>query len=275
MFLQETGDRFTISVVVVDNDACRSAEAIVRQFSKDYYPVTYHIEPRQNTALARNKAVDNAEGEFVAFIDDDETPAHHRWILDLLEAIEKYGSDGALGPVKPSYSETPPAWVLKGKFHEKPVHETGLQLKWNQTRTGNALIKRAVFDRLKFRSEFGCDGEDRDFFRRAMEKGYRFVWCNNAPVVENIPKERCSRKFMLRRALMRGRKPGFTIRQIVSSIAAICLYPMLLPVCLLKGQHVWMKYLIKFCDHLGRVLCIMGIDVIKEAYVTEQNNYKQ
>ena len=36
--------------------------------------VKYCVEPRQNIALARNKALQNAEGDLIAFIDDDEFP---------------------------------------------------------------------------------------------------------------------------------------------------------------------------------------------------------
>src|SRR5262245_22044824 len=72
---QETEGRFTYSVVVVDNDRARSEEAVVRDFTASTtLAVHYGVEPRQNIALARNRAIENARGEFVAFIDDDECP---------------------------------------------------------------------------------------------------------------------------------------------------------------------------------------------------------
>jgi len=70
---QDTGDHFTYSIVVVDNDHLRSAETCVLKFSAaSPVPIRYYVEPRQNIALARNKAIENANGDFAAFLDDDE-----------------------------------------------------------------------------------------------------------------------------------------------------------------------------------------------------------
>ncbi len=274
--LQETRNHFALNVVVVDNDAEQSAKPIIKEIkNENKLDVSYFVEPVQNTARARNKAVENARGDLIAFIDDDEIPSNNVWLLELLQTMEKFDADGALGPVNPSYAEQPPAWVLRGRFHERPTHETGLTLAWHQTRTGNVLLKRSVFENLSFRPEFGCDGEDRDFFRRAIEKGYKFVWCNSAPVLENVPKARWQIRFMLRRAIMRGRKPMFTKKDILISFAAVILYGLILPFSFIKGKHVAIKYLVKSCDHLGRILNAFRINIIKEAYVTEQDTNSQ
>jgi succinoglycan biosynthesis protein ExoM len=72
---QETGGLFTYSVLVVDNDRQGSAEQVVSEFrAQQSFRVDYFIEPRQNIALARNKAIENAIGDYVVFIDDDESP---------------------------------------------------------------------------------------------------------------------------------------------------------------------------------------------------------
>src|SRR4051812_10046 len=78
---QDTGERFSFSIVVVDNDKFKSAEAVVQDFaSRSSIPITYCVENRQNIALARNRAIEKAKGDFVAFIDDDEFPTG-RWLL--------------------------------------------------------------------------------------------------------------------------------------------------------------------------------------------------
>ena len=72
---QDTHDRFTFSIVVADNDHLQSAKAVVLGFAAaSTIPITYCVEHRQNIALARNKAIENATGDFIAFIDDDEFP---------------------------------------------------------------------------------------------------------------------------------------------------------------------------------------------------------
>src|SRR5262245_8048531 len=100
---QRTHGRFTYSIVVVDNDATRSAEAVVSTFSvKARVRTRYSVEPRQNIAMARNRAIDYAEGEFVAFIDDDEVP-EPEWLSRMLETCDAYGAAGVLGPVVPEF----------------------------------------------------------------------------------------------------------------------------------------------------------------------------
>src|SRR5256885_668732 len=97
---QRTEQRFTYGVVVADNDRQQSAEPVVRAFAThSAVLVEYCVEPRQNIALTRNKALELAHGEFVAFIDDDEFPTEG-WLLTLFKTCNQYGVDGVLGPVK-------------------------------------------------------------------------------------------------------------------------------------------------------------------------------
>src|SRR2546423_5339723 len=71
---QETRS-FSYSITVVDNDAAGSAEKIVQQLrSRCGVTLIYHLEPEQNIALARNKAIVASTGDLIAFIDDDELP---------------------------------------------------------------------------------------------------------------------------------------------------------------------------------------------------------
>ena len=72
---QVTVSEFSYEVVVVDNDSRRSAEDTVRRFqSTNELKIIYDCEPEQNIALARNRAIQNATGNFIAFMDDDEFP---------------------------------------------------------------------------------------------------------------------------------------------------------------------------------------------------------
>jgi succinoglycan biosynthesis protein ExoM len=269
---QRTDGLFNYSAVVVDNDHSKSAQDVIRTFQQtSNLDVLYCVEPEQSIALARNKAVENANGNFVAFIDDDEFPDQN-WLLNLFKAYNEYKADGILGPVLPYYETKPAVWIIKGKFHERPSHESGTILPWNLTRTGNVLLRRDIFvgkDNM-FRPEFGSGGEDRDFFRRMIKQGYKFVWCAEAPVFEVVPPERCRRSFMLRRALLRGKTPyNHSIFAYLKSLVAIPVYTLLLPILIFMRHHIFMKYLISYFDHIGRILYLGGVSVIKEKYIME------
>jgi glycosyltransferase involved in cell wall biosynthesis len=270
---QDTEDLFDYSIVVVDNDRFETARQAMESYAQQArIPARYCVEPEQNIALARNKAVENAAGDFIAFIDDDEFPAE-QWLLNLYKAWKQYKSDGILGPVLPYFEREPPKWVLKGRFFERPTHPTGHVLEWKNTRTGNALLKRELFKegREWFDPAFGSGGEDRNFFKRKIGEGHVFAWCNEAPVFEAVSWKRWNRTVMLKRALLRG-KMAFNAAEsralsVLSSVVAIAVYTVCLPVFFLLGQHVFMKYLIKNCDHLGKVLAFLGIDLVKEKYL--------
>ena len=267
---QETDGRFSYSIVVVDNDASQSAQPPVSEFAaKAAIRVKYCSEPRQNIALARNKALENADGEFIAFIDDDEFPAK-RWLANLFAACGKYEVDGVLGPVLPEFESPPPKWVVNGRFFERPNYQTGYKLAWKETRTGNVLFRRTILEGndIRFSSEFDTGGEDVDFFRRMTERGRSFVWCREAAVYEVVPSTRCKRSYLLKRALLRGsnfpKHPTHRWRNIAKSLIAVPAYTLILPVLALFGQHVFVKYLIKFCDHTSRLLAFAGINLVSQ-----------
>ncbi len=271
---QETDPQFTYSIVVVDNDHLRSAETIVSSFAA-YSPtsINYYVEPRQGIALARNKAVENATGELVAFVDDDEFPTSS-WLLTLFRALEEYRVDGVLGPVKPHFESAPPKWVIEGGFHDRPEDQTGHILDSGKCRTGNALLKRELFsqDPRPFRPEC-LSGEDQDFFRRMIEKGRAFVWCNEAVVYEVVPPARWKRSFLVRRALFRGvfslRNYGFPLERVLQSVVAVPAYTVALPFALVLGQPRFMGCVFKLSYHLGRLLALVGVDPIGQPYVTD------
>jgi glycosyltransferase involved in cell wall biosynthesis len=256
---QETGGLFTYSLVVADNDQRESARAIVSDYAAAAVPpIRYCVEPRQNIALARNTAIANATGEYVACIDDDEQPGPD-WLLVLFTALQRYAADGVLGPVIPRFVAPPPEWIVRGMIFERPSPATGTWLHWKQTRTGNVLLRKAIFDDgAQFRAECGDGGEDVDFFQRMIANGRRFVWCAEALVHETVPPERCTRRYVLTRALRRGRAPTNQGWPVLTSLVAAPLYALALPALLLFGQPVFMRYLIKECDHLGRIIAFFG-----------------
>jgi hypothetical protein len=176
--------------------------------------------------------------------------------------------------VTPHFDEPPPPWVVRGGFYERPRYPTGFAIDWRKGRTGNVLMRRSVFARgeAPFRPEF-LTGEDQDFFRRAIGRGHRFVWCDEAVAYEDVPPLRWTRRFMLRRALLRGtislRHPTAGAADVARSVAAVPAYTAALPFALCAGQAAFMTCLINLCDHAGRLLAACGITPIRDAYVTQ------
>ena len=265
---QRTGGAFSFDIVVADNDSAESARGVVEAFARTGAPrITYAVEPRANIALARNCALSRTHGEFAAFVDDDEF-AEPDWLQQLLQTSQALGAAAVLGPVRPHFESAPPRWIVEGRFCERAEHPTGTRLPADEGRTGNVLLRRSWFadDMAPFREQFASGGEDKDFFMRLARQGGELYWCNEAVVHESVPLERQTRRYMLRRALLRGRnnlkindgRLGLLGRSLVAAPA----YALALPLALALGQHVFMKTGIRFCDHAGRLLALVGLNPV-------------
>jgi len=225
--------------------------------------VDYQVESRQNLALARNLALAHATGDLVAFLDDDEFPGDD-WLLSLFRTWRAFRVSGVLGPVIPHFDQPPPRWIAKSKIFNRPRYQTGYSLGWRQTRTGNVLLDRSILKSASdlFDEHFAMHGEDLDLFRRLVAKGHRFVWCDEAEVFETHPPTRLCRRYHMRRALLRGsvfysHVPAKSV-PVLKSIAALAVYVPALPVLLLFGQHHFMLFVVKCCDHIGRLMAFAG-----------------
>ena len=270
---QVTESLFEYSIVIVDNDRSESARQTVESLTRQSKVlISYYVEPVQNIALARNKAVENARGDFIAFIDDDEIPVSD-WLWNLYTACTRFAADGVLGPVKPQFEENCPAWIVKAKLWERPSHPTGTIMRPIETRTGNLLLKREIFDDddNRFDAQFGrTGGEDVWFFVKVIGKGRVFVWCDDAPVYEIVPPERWKESYYLKRFVRIGGLTGKEVRtkglpgsSIARVIAASCVYLLILPLAVFFGKHVFMRFLVKSAYNIAYILGYCGYVAIR------------
>jgi succinoglycan biosynthesis protein ExoM len=264
-----TGDHFTYSITIADNDCMQSAQSVVDEAAgSSPISIIYCVEPEQNIALARNKALDNANGEFIAFIDDDEIPDKY-WLANLFSCMFKYSVDGILGPVKPCFIQKPPAWIERGRYFERAEHPTGYMLRWNEMRTGNVLFKKSILENCNkyFDPRLKLGSEDVEFFMRMTKAGFSFVWCNEAIVYEYIYPDRCTRAYLLKRALIRGSmypyRSNHHARDIGKSVMAIFIYVIALPVIFIINADKSFGYVIKLADHISRLSSYLGWQMIK------------
>lgn len=273
--LQDTGGLFSYSVVVVDNDSTGPARETVSRLQEELgLDITYGIEPVRTIPAARNHALRLARGNYIGIIDDDEF-APVNWLITMYRAIQTFHVDGTLGPVHPYFENPPPEWLVKSRFCERPVHPTGTLLDWEQTRTGNVLLKKAVFDEHSLCFDLNCktSGSDKEFFREAMDIGYRFIAVEEAPVYEVIPLERQTKRYYLKRAMVQAsnersfRAPHLhgssKITAPLKAMTALIVYTILLPFGSLVGSHLLMKYAEKVTYHLSWLLAMAGVDLAK------------
>lgn len=269
LVVQKKGD-FTFSVVIVDNDSEQSAKEVVMRFNKNKVPVYYTCERKKSISFARNCAIENASGKYLAFIDDDEYPAED-WLYELFNAKKKYGADCILGPVIPHFEIEPPRWLKE--ICTRPSFQSGTILKARYTRTGNVLFDREIFrDPVnRFDSSFGLTGgEDTDLFSRILSKGYSAAWCNEAVVYETVPPDRWSKKFYIKRAFLRGSVNDVYSRRlslrsrvtiIIRSAVLFLGYSFALPFIIWNDSSS-MKLFNRYFHHAGRLANAFGFSIV-------------
>lgn len=271
---QKTNDLFEYSVVVVDNDKEKSACKLIEEIKrKESLTINYQFEPEQNIALARNKAVENANGNHIAFIDDDEYPVND-WLFNLIRAKKMYKVSGILGPVRPYFEMTPPDWLYN--LCQRQSFKTGTILKSKNTRTGNVLMERKIFEdpKNRFDALYGkSGGEDTEFFSRIIKQGFSFAWCEEAPVYEAVPCERWKKSFYFKRAFLRGRLNQIRSRKLsqkkrISELvwvsALFCGYTIALPIILIVNDTKRMKFFERYFHHAGRIATVIGLNIVKQ-----------
>jgi succinoglycan biosynthesis protein ExoM len=264
--LQEIRGPFEFSVVVVDNDCNRSAEHIVAEFQADSgIDVCYYVEPEANISLARNRALELAQGQYLAFIDDDEYPDKN-WLSSLYQAQQRFDADAVIGFVQPHFKSEPPQWLLRGRFFFKPVPPlppSGTPLALGTT--SNALVSRAAIHKgsLSFNPALGrSGGEDQKFFTDLQALGFKLIFCGEAIVQETIPAERQSVTYLWKRHHLEGQTNVriahiadngklVQLAALLKSFAATGVYGLLLPLLVVLGRHMAIRYWLKMAWHLG------------------------
>ncbi len=196
-----------IEIVVVDNDPDHSARRVLTSWrSPPGFQLVFVHECEPNISVARNAATQKASGDWIVFVDDDETPSSD-WLSSLVEAQRNFRADAVFGPVVPCYGAETPAWVREGAYFERRRFVTGTVIDEADARTGNVLINAQRMKRLDgpFDRSFGrTGGEDSVLFRDLLAQDCMFVWCDEATVSEVVPLERANAGWLLRRSFRVG-----------------------------------------------------------------------
>jgi succinoglycan biosynthesis protein ExoM len=263
-------------VIVVDNDAAASARSVVEEARQRCaaYPIRYDVQPVQNISLTRNRTVELASGDWLAFIDDDER-APATWLLELTAAARRYSADSVLGPVIPVVADTAPRWIRRGTFYEWPRMRSGAVVPRNQLRFGNVLIRGRLLRHgpAPFDPAYGLTGgEDGDLLARLANEGARIVWADEAIVHEPVEPSRLSLRWLMRRALRGGQdfarhtlagrygpvnastRLRFIARALLQSLAALGLAGVSWP----RGSHRTAHWLLKAAANAGKLSVFWG-----------------
>ena len=261
-----------IEVFIADNDAAgREGVNLVEQMAPGFpYPLAGAVVAQPGISAVRNAILDEAKRrgvDFIAMIDDDET-ASPEWLVNLLKVQRETSADIVGGHVDFVFCCPPPQEIkFSRSFRTRPRAQGPTH---PLTASNNFLVgAQAMADRgwPRFDLEFGLTGGgDTEWFMRLARLGIRFAWAADALVIEEVPLDRMTRKWILQRAYRAGnsnmrislqhwpsRELGGDILSIAMTIGSA---PVLAPLLLLPQRRLWL--LRAWWTAAGRVAALWG-----------------
>ena len=183
-----------LEIMIVDNGSTDHTRDMVAEVQAEDSRVRYVVEPNAGISHARNRALREARGEYLAFLDDDAW-AEHDFARQLAEFLE------FVGPVSLVWEDKKPEW-FPARFESLLCrYDMGTEPHFLE-RGGYLLTTNSLFHRetlLKLggmRTDLGhrrkvlIGGEDNDIFNRLLANGCRVFYEPKARVFHPVPKER-------------------------------------------------------------------------------------
>ena len=210
---------FVPECLIVDNNSSDDTRDVVEVFARTApIAVRYVIEMQPGSSYARNRAIDEAHGEFIFFIDDDAI-AEPDWAIELLTEIDRRRLDAACGIVLPNWNRPPPRWLGPSLYVRLAVHDEATIAGANPPQrdnihnyfSANVGFRRETFELFGgFREDLGVvgnnpiSGEDTELFARIAMRGGAIGFALRARVHHNIGRERMTRRYLRRKAYAFG-----------------------------------------------------------------------
>ncbi|WP_235083177.1 hormogonium polysaccharide biosynthesis glycosyltransferase HpsE [Chlorogloeopsis fritschii PCC 9212] len=210
--------KITWEVIVIDNNSLDNTSELIKNYQKHFNnvcPLKYFHEKQQGIAYARMRAVSEAKGEFIAFLDDDNLPEHD-WVWQSYIFGKKHPKAGAWsGQIHGDFEVNPPEnFKIIQTF--LAIREHGLQpylFDADNLRLppGAALVVRkkvwceSVPKQLVFKGRLGkfmLAGDDTEALLYIYKAGWE-IWYNPAMhIYHQIPQWRLEKDYLI--ALARG-----------------------------------------------------------------------
>src|SRR5262249_15994727 len=148
--------------------------------------IRYIESSAHNIASCRNSCLRAANGDWIAFIDDDQV-AEPEWLREMIITANKFSADAVKCYVRGIYPPETPGWIRAGGPYTYDYGPTGAQIRLADT--CGILFRRDLpgARELSFALELGVTGgEDTDFFLRYQTLGGKIVSCRTAVANEIV-----------------------------------------------------------------------------------------
>jgi glycosyltransferase involved in cell wall biosynthesis len=204
-----------IEIVVIDNRSTDHTAQVVDGLQQRHGPrVRYILENKLGLSVARNRAIREANGEFILFLDDDALASSH-WVQHIVDVFERDRAIGCVGgKIDPIWESEEPDWIpeeYRSVFTILDYTNGVMEMPSPAIPYGaNIAFRTSVFSHFKpFREDLGRVGknllssEESELIARLRAK-YKVYYTSYASVKHKIAKERTTKKWFLKRIFWQG-----------------------------------------------------------------------
>lgn len=164
-----------VEIIVVDNGSDDNTPEAVSQL-----PVRFLTEDTvKSPYAARNRALDVAKGEIIAFTDSDCVP-EERWLENAVRQIQSENADMVGGLVTFEYSDR----MTAAERYDSLIN---LEVRNNvktrgAAKTSNLIVKKKLFDKIGYFLHNVRSGGDVEWTKRASQSGCKIVFGDDVVV---------------------------------------------------------------------------------------------
>lgn len=188
-------------IIVIDNNSSDNTAEVCADIKEKHFEkqIYYFKEINQGLSFALNRGIKEAKGDFIIYVDDDETigPKH---LKRLHEYLNEYKDAVLIGTqVIPIYEGKEPKWMshftqrlIGGYFNAG--HSVKKLEKSNYPGTGHTIIKRELYSKYGFyNTDLGRTGtsllgaEDKDMIFRLVNNNVECYYFPDIPIYHHIP----------------------------------------------------------------------------------------
>lgn len=156
-------DSELFEVLIIDNHSTDDTKKIALNFGEKHSNFKYIFEEKQGLSHARNRAIEEAKSEYLAYIDDDAI-ADKEWLEKIGSVIQNNKDIAAFGgPIYPWYNKEKPKW-FKDEFATHSYGKEHFQLTEQNCPFGlsgsNMIFKKDALKKYGgFSTEYGMNGD--------------------------------------------------------------------------------------------------------------------
>lgn len=276
----------SVEVLIVDNDPEAEAKEVadrLRSECSEHFTVDYFHETNQGLSFARNRGIEESNGDMIVFFDDDMF-IEPSWLAAVLECFERTGA-ACVGGRTLIHWESEPDEVLRqceSKVVALDLGDDDFRMQGCKTPGGgNAAFRRSVFaSGYRFSTKLGrvgtvlLSGEDTELFERMRKDGQAIWYCAKATVRHRTGGERLKQGYIVRQkywfgisAAIMDRRLNGRLYQVIHAFArglkaSVYYAPLwLLAACSRNGSRMFLSkcYLAKQCGYIQATVGAAGV----------------